>query len=428
MSLKIAPLASLLLLITLLIGMIAIVPICSANLAFMANNNNQLGVEVETTFGTVNVPIAGHVGFGYQRDDGKFVFGSFGPSPGNLPLWAPGTLVVETFDDWAAVEQYLITNYYTTYKTFNVDNPNPQNAWDTMERFKGSYYNLLTSVVDIKNSPLASLAGTNSEHPDSENCLTFAKKVLEAYGVKNLPPIVPFITSAPNNYFLSIPGEIHSTISDIEQESTLPSGKDDFSRDTGQWSYSGNAYRDAQNGYIVLTPDKTWQVGNIWLNQDITSPFSIEFRYKAGGGTGADGLTFMFYKDKNYKPGQGGFLGFMPYSNPYNGEKAKGYGIEFDSYENTGFSDPTERHIALIKDSVANHLRLVGDQRAADDQWHQVKVDVSAKSIVVYVDGDQVITFYGDIDTTYGGLGFSAATGGSDNWHMIDDVRINTAT
>ena len=139
-------------------------------------------------------------------------------------LWAPGTLVVETFEDWEAVERYLITNYYTTYKTFNVDNTNPQSAWDTMERFKGSYYNLLTSVVDIKNSPLASLAGTSPERPDSENCLTFAKKVLEAYGVKNLPSILPFITSAPNNYFLSIPGEIHSTISDIEQESTLPSG------------------------------------------------------------------------------------------------------------------------------------------------------------------------------------------------------------
>jgi HEAT repeat protein len=29
---------------------------------------------------------------------------------------------------------------------------------------------------------------------------------------------VPFVTSAPNNYFLSVPGEIHSTISDIEEE------------------------------------------------------------------------------------------------------------------------------------------------------------------------------------------------------------------
>jgi hypothetical protein len=180
-------LAPLLLPIILLTGLIATVPTCYANLAFMANNNNQLGIEVETTFGTVDVPIAGHVGFGYQENDGKFVFGSFGPSPGNLPLWAPGTLTVEKFDDLAAVERYLITNYYTTYKRFDVENPNPQSAWDTMERFKSSYYNLLTSVVDIKNSPLASLAGANPDRPDSENCLTFAKKVLEAYGVKNLP-------------------------------------------------------------------------------------------------------------------------------------------------------------------------------------------------------------------------------------------------
>lgn len=447
---NIASSVSLSLLLMLLIELIAVMPICDAKLAFMANNNNPLNAHIDTTFGTtIEVPIAGHVAFGYQRDDNKFVFGSFGPSPGNIPLWAPGYLEVKEFDDWAAVERYLIENYYTTYKIFNVDNPNPQNARDTMERFKGSYYNLLTSVVDIKNSPLAGLIGTNSEHPDSENCLTFAKKILEAYGVEDLPPIVPFVTSAPNNYFLSIPGEVHSTIQDTELEASpnvdsdtplaleddtssysstqLPSAlqtpmADDFSWDTGLWSYSGNAYRDAQNGYIVLTPDKALQVGNIWLNQDITSPFTIEFRYKAGGGTGADGLTLMFYKDKDYDPGKGGCLGF----NPRSGEVASGYGVEFDNHENPEFSDPVERHIALIKDSVTNHLRSVGDQRTEDDQWHQVKVEVNTQSIVVYVDGDQVIMFEGDIDRNYGGLGFSAATWTYNDWHLIDDVRIST--
>jgi hypothetical protein len=197
---------------------------------------------------------------------------------------------------------------------------------------------------------------------------------------------------------------------------------DDFSRDTGLWSYSGNAYRDAQNGYIALTPNNDLQVGNIWLNQDIASPFTIEFRYKAGGGTGADGLTLMFYKDKNYEPGKGGWMGF----NPETGEVAPGYGIEFDNYENSDFSDPIERHIALIKDSVVNHLRSAGDQRTEDNQWHQVKVEVNTLSIVAYVDGDQVINFEGDILKNYGGLGFSAATWSYNNWHLIDDVRIST--
>jgi uncharacterized protein YraI len=215
----------------------------------------------------------------------------------------------------------------------------------------------------------------------------------------------------------------------LQSESALPTVSilsitfaDDFSSDTGLWSYSGNAYRDAQNGYIVLTPNKELQVGNVWLNQDITSPFTVEFRYKAGGGTGADGLTLMFYKDKNYEPGRGGRLGFISESS----EVAPGYGIEFDNYENSEYSDPNEKHIALIKDRVSNHLRSVGDQRTEDNQWHQVKVEVNARSIVVYVDGDQVINFEGDIDRNYGGLGFSAATWSYNNWHLIDDVRIST--
>jgi len=197
------------------------------------------------------------------------------------------------------------------------------------------------------------------------------------------------------------------------------------SENSNEWRYSGSAYIDTQNGYTVLTPNKTWQVGNIWLNQDIVSPFTVEFRYKAGGGTGADGLTLMFYKDKNYEPGNGGRLGF----NAANDEGASGYGIEFDSWENpeSCCRDPTARpHIALIKDSAANHLRWVEDPRTEDNQWHQVKVEVGARSIAVYVDGDQVITFEGDIDRNYGGLGFSAATGTYDNWHLIDDVRIST--
>jgi hypothetical protein len=193
-----------------------------------------------------------------------------------------------------------------------------------------------------------------------------------------------------------------------------------------EWSYSGSAYMDGQNGYMVLTPNNTWQVGNIWLKQDIASPFTIEFKYKVGGGTGADGLTLMFYKDKDYEPGNGGRLGF----NSVSDEGASGYGIEFDNYENPDSccTDPNERHIALIRDSAANHLRWVEDPRTEDNLWHQVMVEVSAQSIEVYVDGNQVITFEGNIDRSYGGLGFSAATGSLDNWHLIDDVRISASS
>ena len=52
----------------------------------------------------------------------------------------------------------------------------------------------------------------------------------------------------------------------------------------------------------MLTETTPWQAGAIWLVDEIKDPFVIEFTYRAGGGSGADGLVFMFYKDTEYVP------------------------------------------------------------------------------------------------------------------------------
>ena len=101
--------------------------------------------------------------------------------------------------------------------------------------------------------------------------------------------------------------------SPVVEPSPTPIGEefvDDFSIDTEMWTYIGNAYRDFANEYVVLTEDGDWQVGVAWFSQSIFSPFTAEFRYKVGGGTGADGMVFMFYKRMDYTPGAGGHLGF----------------------------------------------------------------------------------------------------------------------
>jgi len=193
---------------------------------------------------------------------------------------------------------------------------------------------------------------------------------------------------------------------------------DDFSTDTGLWTYWGSAYRDVDSEYVVLTQNVNARAGILWLNAEFTNAFSIHFSYRAGGGSGADGLAFMFYKTKDYTPAAGGYLAFAPWS-----DSAPGYGVEFDNYHNG--PDPSDNHIALIKDSVANHLAYVNDGRTEDNQWHQAKVTVSYSSVRVEVDGDQLITWVGDIGRTFGGIGFCAATGGAHNWHIIDDVHIS---
>lgn len=199
---------------------------------------------------------------------------------------------------------------------------------------------------------------------------------------------------------------------------------DDFSTDSGLWTYKGMAYRDAANGYVVLTSPVYWTMGQLWLNTPVDRPFVAKFRYRAGGGTGADGFVLMFYKQTGYVPDVGGSLGFTV---PPHGSfiPVPGYGIEFDNYYNGWIS---ENHIALIKDTVSNHLIAVNDMRTEDFLWHDVAVTVDESSISVSVDGGVVFTWTGSIDRTYAGLGFTAATGALNNWHIIDDVSIQDLT
>ena len=137
--------------------------------------------------------------------------------------------------------------------------------------------------------------------------------------------------------------------------------EDDFSTDTGKWTYAGG-YRDDVSHYVALTKADTDAAGVIWLNEEIKTDAetTVEFSYMSGGGTGADGFVMMFYIDMSYAPwpksgGSLGFEGWWPDSYPYSG-----YGIEFDSYKNE--SDRSAQHIALIKDNVQPTLHQLTTQ------------------------------------------------------------------
>lgn len=185
------------------------------------------------------------------------------------------------------------------------------------------------------------------------------------------------------------------------------------------WTVVRDAYYDADKKYVVLTKNQGWQAGIIWLKQGVGSPFTAEFRYKAGGGTGGDGLVFMFYKKKGYWPCDGGNLGFVSGVTP-----VPGYGIEFDSLPNPDYNDPPYPHIALIKDHANNHLKHVEDDRVKDFKWHNVKILVEESGVTVFVDNGKILEWSGTIDRANNGIGFAASTGGLDNWHIIDDVKI----
>lgn len=191
---------------------------------------------------------------------------------------------------------------------------------------------------------------------------------------------------------------------------------DTFQTDSGLWEYYGSAYRD--NGSVVLTKNISSQLGQLWLKQPLTIPMHVSFEYKIGGGKGplgqGDGFVFMFNKEKVSKPKGGGYLGFEP---------GKGYGVELDSFDN--YWDQSASHMALIKDSVGNHLISINDTRAKDNVWHLLEIDIQSNSVTAKIDGQQVLNWSGSIDTKFSRVGFSAATANAYNWHIIKNVRIS---
>jgi hypothetical protein len=191
------------------------------------------------------------------------------------------------------------------------------------------------------------------------------------------------------------------------------------------WEYLGNAYLDPLEECVVLTENENEQAGVIWLNLTFTAKFTVDFRYKAGGGTGADGFVVMFYKERYYDLVSGGSLTFGGSLSQEPPVVYPGYGVEFDSYHNTEFNDPSANHIALIKDQTSNHLIAVNDLRTEDNTWHRVSIAVEESSITVYLDSQENFTWNGFIDRTHSNLGFAATTGAESNWHLIDDLNLS---
>lgn len=176
-----------------------------------------------------------------------------------------------------------------------------------------------------------------------------------------------------------------------------------------KWELQGDAYI-TDEGYLVLTEAQDWQKGRAWYKEDVIGTFNVSFRYKIGGGSGADGLIFAFDKSIEDLSDAGGNLGFG----------TGGYGVEFDTYINGEFNDPQRKHISFIKGRVSNHINSYFDDNLNDNDWHDVMLKVSPTSIEVILDDQIVIDYSGPIIQQHSNIGFMAATGIYNDWHMID--------
>ena len=196
--------------------------------------------------------------------------------------------------------------------------------------------------------------------------------------------------------------------------------QDDFSSfNPSDYYTSGNGYYNALGGNYVLTQPNLDQHAKLYYaTPTLIAVWRAEFNFRIGGGTGADGMTFAFVPDYTYPDTHGGSLDF---------HNTSGYAIEFDTYYNPEF-DPNEHHIAVLYNDFTNHL-ITANVNVEDNQWHSCTIDFNMGHVTVTIDNVQRLDYVILNYTPFTGyFGFTAATGGATNWHVIDNVVVYDLT
>lgn len=176
-----------------------------------------------------------------------------------------------------------------------------------------------------------------------------------------------------------------------------------------------------------LTYNRRWSAGSIWYKEaiDLNSSFEMDLELVLGckNSTGADGIVFVFHPNRvrvGYAGEGMGFAGLVP-----------SLGIEIDTWENDHLLDPTEDHIAVLKNGNVAHFNNVAGplviENVEDCQSHQFNInwDANTKNLTIALDGKKRMTVKEDIvknifennSKVYWGI--TSATGKYSNTHDV---------
>lgn len=198
-----------------------------------------------------------------------------------------------------------------------------------------------------------------------------------------------------------------------------------------QYQINGNATAIGNNCY-QLTANTTGQRGTMFnVNRlDLSQPFDMYFDLFFGcNNGGADGMAFILCLDSTALGMPGGSLGY--------GGVTPSVAVEFDTYTNGGFGDPTTDHMALVSNGSTVHTALTNlsgpvnaiasGANIEDCNYHTVRFtwNPNTNNFRAYFDCSLRINYTGDIVTNIfsGGTsvfwGFSASTGALTNFHRF---------
>ena len=188
---------------------------------------------------------------------------------------------------------------------------------------------------------------------------------------------------------------------------------------------------DAENlggNCFLITPEAADKAGGVWYNNpiDFSDDFTIYYQNNFGDKDfdGADGMALVFKTTPDAVIGGAGEgIGYSGINNSLI--------VEFDTFENGIQGDPSEDHLAIMKNGNPSHAdNLAGPVLASsssanieDGIFHDVKVqwDATAQVLSVFFDCELRLTLTEDIkNTIFGGdssifFGFVGSTGGSIN-------------
>ena len=156
-----------------------------------------------------------------------------------------------------------------------------------------------------------------------------------------------------------------------------------------------------------LTPALGNQSGSVWNNIQINlnNPFHFNIDLFLGcNNGGADGIAFVLQPISTSLGSSGGGLGYAGI-NP-------SFSVEFDTWQNSQYADPTYDHIAIQKNGILNHQTFNNNNLAGpvgfppanyqieDCQWHSAVFmwDPTTQTFTLDFDGYQnVISYNGNI-------------------------------
>jgi hypothetical protein len=182
-----------------------------------------------------------------------------------------------------------------------------------------------------------------------------------------------------------------------------------------------NATYNSTEGRVYLTTAEDWKSGGMFFNDRVRSSYlEIAFDFEIGGGSGADGIALVFM-DSPRLGFDGGGLGF---------HGTDGWAVEFDTWANSG---ETENHISVttaddVNYYVNNNIPDFEDTGifSCEVIFNQGYLEVYLENPSISFEKTKVIEYtFTNLTEINSYIGFTAATGGLNNNHIVDNVRIS---